>query len=111
MNVATIVIIIIILCIISLAFGNYEPYNLGTIDQLTAKGAQDTYLTGDAWKYLYYPYSSYYPYNYSNYYPYDYLTYPSFYPYYYPYTSRPDRYYRERSYRDRKDGHRYHDHK
>ena len=32
-----------------------EGYNLGTIDQLVAKDVQDTNLTDDAWKYLYYP--------------------------------------------------------
>lgn len=29
-----------------------EHYNLGALIQLHAKGPQDTYLTGDAWKYI-----------------------------------------------------------
>lgn len=33
----------------------------GALIQLQAKGPQDTYLTDDAWKYLYYPYPGAYP--------------------------------------------------
>lgn len=29
-----------------------ETYNFGALTQLYAKGPQDTYLTGDAWKYI-----------------------------------------------------------
>lgn len=29
-----------------------EPYSQAAITQLVAKGPQDTYLTGDAWKYI-----------------------------------------------------------
>jgi hypothetical protein len=29
-----------------------EGYSMGALTQLFAKGPQDTYLTGDAWKYI-----------------------------------------------------------
>ena len=29
-----------------------EGYSMGALTQLYAKGPQDTYLTGDAWKYI-----------------------------------------------------------
>lgn len=65
-----------------------EAYSQAALTQLVAKGPQDTYLTGDAWKYIppygYYGYyGNYYP---NSYYPYRYGDYPySFYPYnYYP---------------------------
>lgn len=40
-----------------------EPFNMGAINQLMAKGPQDTYLTGDAWKYIPWWYYNY-PYSY-----------------------------------------------
>ncbi|QKF94425.1 capsid-related protein [Fadolivirus algeromassiliense] len=64
-----------------------ENYNMGTYIQLMAKGPQDTYLTGDAWKYFYWPY--YYdawPYNYYDVRPKKSHRYPMYigkYPYYY----------------------------
>ena len=42
-----------------------EHYGEGAYIQLVAKDAQDTYLTGDAWKYMYYPhYDPFYGYVY-----------------------------------------------
>jgi hypothetical protein len=43
-----------------------EHYTGAVLTQLYAKDAQDTYLTGDAWKYIpnsLYPYTYRYPYN------------------------------------------------
>lgn len=50
-----------------------EHYSMGALNQLMAKDVQDTYLTGDAWKYIP-PYGCNYPYcNYQyNTYPYTY---------------------------------------
>ena len=39
-----------------------EHYSMGALTQLMAKGPQDTYLTGDAAKYM----ALYYPYGYPN---------------------------------------------
>ena len=68
-----------------------EHYSMGAINQLMAKGPQDTYLTGDAWKYIpywyyNYPYSTYLSYN-SSYNPWYIPTrYGKYnYPYYSPY--------------------------
>ena len=47
-----IAIIVIVTLIFYLYKKNKEHYNLGTLIQLHAKGPQDTYLTGDAWKYI-----------------------------------------------------------
>ena len=48
-----------------------EKFSQGAWTQLVAKDAQDTYLTGDAWKHMYYPrYSPEYEYVYG-YPPYD----------------------------------------
>lgn len=44
-------------------YSRKEPFNLGAINQLMAKGPQDTYLTGDAWKYIPWWYYTY-PYAY-----------------------------------------------
>lgn len=60
-----IIIILSIICLLSIMFNYFgtttEPYT-GALIQLAAKGPQDTYLTDDAWKYLYpYYYSPYYP--------------------------------------------------
>ena len=38
-----------------------EPYSLATVQQITAVGPQDTYLTKNAWKYLPNYYYSDYP--------------------------------------------------
>jgi hypothetical protein len=38
-----------------------EPYGQGALVQLTAKGPQDTYLTGDADKYLWWNYPGWVP--------------------------------------------------
>jgi len=54
-----IITILVIICVILLILYSTrkEGYNMGTIVQLQAKGPQDTYLSDDAWKYLYlYPY-------------------------------------------------------
>ena len=51
-----------------------ETNDSGALIQLAAKGPQDTYLTGDAWKYLYYPY--HYPYSYIYGFPYYIWPYP-----------------------------------
>ena len=74
---------IVLITIILFLFAQYkktENYSDGAYTQLVAKDVQDTYLTGDAWKYIpIYDYTySYTPYNFS------------FYPYtYYPYRYRP----------------------
>lgn len=55
----SIIILIIVIVLIMIAFVSKEHYNQGALIQLAAKGPQDTYLTGDAWKYIpywYYPY-------------------------------------------------------
>lgn len=46
------IIFVIIIIIFILCFKKKEHYNLGTIDQLMAKDAQDMYLTGDAYRYV-----------------------------------------------------------
>ena len=46
------VVLIIIIIIFILYFKKKEHYNLGTIDQLMAKDAQDIYLTGNGDRYL-----------------------------------------------------------
>lgn len=56
LNPYTIIVIVIVFALIVLYKYNSEGYNMGTIVQLQAKGPQDTYLTDDSWKYLYYPY-------------------------------------------------------
>ena len=53
---------------------NLKETHNGAYVQLAAKGIQDTHLTEDAWKYLYYPY--HYPYSYIYDYPYDIWPYP-----------------------------------
>lgn len=72
---AKIIIYIIIIVSLGLAFfypDKVEGHN-GALVQLVAKGPQDTYLTGDAWKY--YPWwfnGAYdYPYRYAYAYPYN----------------------------------------
>lgn len=88
MNFIAITIIIFALIMMYLFFGQRkESYGDGALIQLMAKGPQDTYLTGDAWKYMYWPY--YYnawPYNYYDVRPKKALRYPRYvgpYPYYY----------------------------
>lgn len=49
-NILLVCIIIIVLFLLTF---KKEKYSQATITQLVAKGPQDTYLTGDAWKYLY----------------------------------------------------------
>lgn len=83
-----IILIIVVAFIIIIAKSGKERYSQAALLQLTAKGPQDTYLSGDAWKYIppyyyggYYGYPSYggyrygYPWNISTrrnrgYYPY-----------------------------------------
>lgn len=45
-------IIIIIIIVLLLLHDNRENFGMGALTQLYAKGLQDTYLTGDAWKYF-----------------------------------------------------------
>ena len=85
MNLVICVLIIIILIIIlQYWFGNAEGFGSssgtspGTILQLYAKGPEDTYLTGDAWKYIP-PWFSY-NYDWPTYYDYNYRRYPLFKP-------------------------------
>lgn len=61
--IALIVIIILIIIVGTLFRTTLEFYNQGTITQLTAKDVQDTYLTNDAWKYIYSPLYPYYMYH------------------------------------------------
>lgn len=81
-SIIVIIIVIIILFLLWKLFfkeKSIEGHDSGALIQLVAKDVQDSYLTGDAWKY--YPY--YYPYYNPDYYPYDYATYyPNY--YYYP---------------------------
>lgn len=52
----TILIILIILILVGTYYrSRFEHYGEGAYIQLVAKDAQDTYLTNDAWKYMYYP--------------------------------------------------------
>ena len=61
----TIFIILIILSLIGIYRTRLEHYGEGAYIQLIAKDAQDTYLTNDAWKHMYYPvYDPYYGYIY-----------------------------------------------
>ena len=46
-----------------------EGISTGALIQLYAKGPQDTYLTGDAWKYSPYWFPYYYNYGWNTYYP------------------------------------------
>lgn len=50
MNMALILVILFVLFLFIQK--RKEHYNMGAITQLVAKGPQDTYLTGDAWKYI-----------------------------------------------------------
>jgi len=89
-------ILIVIIFIFLFNLNKIEKYN-GALTQLYAKGPMDTYLSGDAWKYLYYPYyySPNYPYRsirhkyrWGNFRPYRYKyrsSFPYSYPYGYPY--------------------------
>ena len=65
-----IIIILIVICLIVLIFGQNRLVegNNGAILQLVAKGPQDTYLTGDAWKHIPWWYYNYPYYNYPYYY-------------------------------------------
>lgn len=59
----TIITIIVIILIIIVLLERKEGYSAGALTQLMAKGPQDTYLTGDAWKYIPWWYYNYpYPY-------------------------------------------------
>ena len=73
--------ILLILLVLYLYSSYAEPYGEGAYIQLMAKDAQDTYLTGDAWKHMYYPYyDPYYGYVYG-------------YPFYYGGNLRPKKSY------------------
>lgn len=67
MNILFIVIALLALLLISTR--KKEKYNQGALIQLFAKGPQDTYLTGDAWKYIPWYYGSYPYYSYGRYWP------------------------------------------
>ena len=93
MLVPLVLIVVFIIVIYILINRKNEYYNQGTITQLQAKDVQDLNLTGDAWKYLYYPTGPYrkkfyrYPYNYYYNQPYYIGQYPYYrymfnYPYY-----------------------------
>lgn len=70
-------IIIILLLVGFILFNDMKKeHQTGALIQLHAKGPQDTYLTGDAWRHLYY--------------------YPFYSPYYYPYYIGKYPYYRHR---------------
>ena len=62
MIVNTLVVIIIVALILYLFNIEKEHYGEGALIQLMAKGPQDTYLTGDAWKYIPPYYYGYYEY-------------------------------------------------
>lgn len=53
-----VIVLLVILLIVYLYKTDKEHYNQGALIQLMAKGPQDTYLTDDAWQYMYYPYYS-----------------------------------------------------
>lgn len=65
--------VLLLYSIITFPYNFKETHN-GAYVQLAAKGPQDTYLTDDAWKYLYYPY--HYPYSYIYGSPYNIWPYP-----------------------------------
>ena len=44
--------IVIIILVLWILYKPIEPYSQATIEQITSKGAQDTYLTQDAWQHL-----------------------------------------------------------
>jgi hypothetical protein len=53
--------LLLILLILYLYKMDKEHYSQGALIQLMAKGPQDMYMTGDAWKHMYYPvYDPYY---------------------------------------------------
>ena len=51
-----IIVLLVVLLILYLYKTDKEHYGEGALIQLMAKGPQDTYLTGDAWQHMYYPY-------------------------------------------------------
>lgn len=59
----TIIVIIVIILVLIVLSTRKEGYE-GALIQLMAKGPQDTYLTGDAWKYIPWWYYGNYPYPY-----------------------------------------------
>ena len=64
-----VVVAFVIIIIVAKLMEKQESFSNGAILQLIAKGPQDTYLTGDAWKYIPYWYYGGYPYfDYSPYY-------------------------------------------
>ena len=60
------IVIIVMIIVLILYNAEKEHYGEGALIQLVAKDPQDTYLTGDAFKYMYYPtlYDPYYGYVY-----------------------------------------------
>ena len=55
-----IVAVLLVIVLLILFFKNTkEGYSPAALTQLVAKDPQDTYLTGDAWQHMYYPYSPY----------------------------------------------------
>ena len=57
-----IVLILLVIIILFVYKKDKETYSPASMIQLTAKGPQDTYLSGDAWKYIppwYYGYGKY----------------------------------------------------
>lgn len=53
------IIIIIIIVLLLLLTNDKENFSMGALTQLYSKGPQDTYLTGDAWKYFPYWWDNY----------------------------------------------------
>ena len=68
------ILLVLILYVLLTTPYNFKETHNGAYVQLAAKGIQDTHLTGDALKYLYYPYN--YPYSYIYDYPYYIWPYP-----------------------------------
>ena len=54
-NIIIIIFTVLMFVLILMYKKRQENYNMGALIQLVAKDPQDSYLTGDAWKY--YPYS------------------------------------------------------
>ena len=100
-----IVIVLLVMIFIYVFYWNQqEGYSQAALLQLVAKGPQDTYLTGDAWKYAFYgPYGYYgagYPWNYAHSYSYPYsYSYLSRYPFWNASTRIPRKYRYTYSYR------------
>ena len=51
-NLVIAIIILVAICLLAFMSDKKEAIGTGALIQLQAKGPQDTYLTGDAWKYF-----------------------------------------------------------